>query len=58
MIAIPKAPPLPGGSWGSSKTGSVKVPAGGVAYLACAASVLREGRPYTVTVSAGDMIGA
>lgn len=37
---------------------AVKVPAGGVAYLASAARALREGRPYTVTVSAGDMIGA
>ena len=39
--------------------GSVaKVPAGGVAYLAGAAKALRAGKPYSVTVSAGDMIGA
>ena len=37
---------------------TVKVPAGGVAYLAGAAKALRAGRPYSVTVSAGDMIGA
>jgi len=36
----------------------VKVPAGGAAYLASAAKTLREGKPYSVTVSAGDMIGA
>ncbi|HXG99619.1 MAG TPA: bifunctional metallophosphatase/5'-nucleotidase [Sphingomicrobium sp.] len=35
-----------------------KVPAGGVAYLAAAAKALRAGKPYSVTVSAGDMIGA
>ena len=39
--------------------GSVaKVPAGGVAYLAGAAKALREGQKRSVTVSAGDMIGA
>ncbi|MDQ3077664.1 MAG: bifunctional metallophosphatase/5'-nucleotidase [Pseudomonadota bacterium] len=37
---------------------AVKVPAGGVAYLAGAAKALRAGQPYSVTVSAGDMIGA
>jgi len=37
---------------------TVKVPAGGVAHLAGAAKALRAGRPYSVTVSAGDMIGA
>ena len=37
---------------------AVKVPAGGVAYLASAAKALRAGKPYSVTVSAGDMIGA
>jgi 5'-nucleotidase len=42
---------LPNGS-------AVKVPAGGVAYLASAARALREGQRHTVTVSAGDMIGA
>ena len=36
----------------------VKVPAGGVAYLAGAAKALREGQKRSVTVSAGDMIGA
>ena len=34
------------------------MPAGGVAYLASAAKALRAGKPYSVTVSAGDMIGA
>ncbi len=39
--------------------GSVaKVPAGGVAYLAGAAKALRAGQKRSVTVSAGDMIGA
>ena len=39
--------------------GSVaKVPAGGVAYLAGAAKALRHGQRRSVTVSAGDMIGA
>ena len=37
---------------------TVKVPAGGAAYLAAAAKALRADKPYTVTVSAGDMIGA
>jgi 5'-nucleotidase len=36
----------------------VKVPAGGVAYLAGAAKALRNGQRRSVTVSAGDMIGA
>jgi 5'-nucleotidase len=36
----------------------VKVPAGGVAHLASAAKTLRAGHPYSVTVSAGDIIGA
>ncbi len=35
-----------------------KVPAGGVAYLAGAAKALRQGQKRSVTVSAGDMIGA
>lgn len=37
---------------------AAKVPAGGVAYLATAAKKLREGHPRSVTLSAGDMIGA
>mgnify|MGYP006144059833 CR=1 FL=1 len=37
---------------------AVKVPAGGVAHLATAARTLRSGVPFSVTVSAGDMIGA
>ncbi len=37
---------------------AVKVPAGGVAYLAGALKARRGGHPYSVTVSAGDMIGA
>ena len=37
---------------------TVKVPAGGAAYLASAAKAMRAGKPYSVTVSAGDMIGA
>lgn len=37
---------------------AVKVPAGGVAYLASAARALRAGQAHSVTVSAGDMIGA
>ncbi|MEA3081115.1 MAG: 5-nucleotidase, partial [Sphingomonadales bacterium] len=36
----------------------VRVPAGGVAYLAGAAKTLRVGHPNTITVSAGDIIGA
>src|SRR5688572_11526378 len=38
--------------------GAVKVPAGGVAFLAGAAKAMRAGHPHSVTVSAGDMIGA
>jgi 5'-nucleotidase len=37
---------------------TVKVPAGGAAYLASAAKALRAGHPNSITVSAGDMIGA
>lgn len=37
---------------------AVKVPAGGAAYLVSAAKALRTGKPYSITVSAGDMIGA
>lgn len=36
----------------------VRVPAGGVAHLVTAAKMLRAGHPYTITVSAGDIIGA
>ncbi|WP_126173607.1 bifunctional metallophosphatase/5'-nucleotidase [Altericroceibacterium xinjiangense] len=36
----------------------VQVPAGGVAVLAGAAAALRAGARYSMTVSAGDMIGA
>lgn len=36
----------------------IKVPAGGVAYLAAAAKALRASQQYSMTVSAGDMIGA
>ena len=36
----------------------VRVPAGGVAHLATAAKTLRQGHPYTITVAAGDLIGA
>src|SRR4051812_5421007 len=35
----------------------VRVPAGGVAYLASAVRQLRAANPNNVTVSAGDMIG-
>ena len=35
----------------------VRVPAGGVAYLAGALETLRRGRPHSITVSAGDLIG-
>jgi 5'-nucleotidase len=37
--------------------GTIKVPAGGAAHLASAAKALRAGRPHSVTVSAGDLIG-
>ncbi len=37
---------------------SARVPAGGAAHLATAAKMLRAGKPHSVTVSAGDMIGA
>ena len=36
----------------------VRVPAGGVAHLATAAKALRAGHPYSITVAAGDLIGA
>ncbi|MCY7281776.1 MAG: bifunctional metallophosphatase/5'-nucleotidase, partial [Sphingomonas bacterium] len=38
--------------------GIAKVAAGGIAYLAGAAKALRAGQRHSVTVSAGDMIGA
>jgi 5'-nucleotidase len=37
---------------------TVKVSAGGVAHLAAEARTLRKGHPFTITVSAGDLIGA
>jgi 5'-nucleotidase len=37
---------------------AVRVPAGGAAYLASAVAALREGHPNSLTLSAGDMIGA
>ena len=36
----------------------VRVPVGGVAYLAGALNQLRQGHPFTITVAAGDLIGA
>jgi 5'-nucleotidase len=41
-----------------TREASIRVPAGGVAYLAGAAAALRSGQPHSVTVSAGDLIGA
>jgi 5'-nucleotidase len=41
-----------------SKGREVQVPAGGVAYLAGALEKLRKGHAYSITVSAGDLIGA
>lgn len=38
--------------------GAKRVPAGGAAFLAGALKSLRAGRPHSVTVSAGDLIGA
>jgi 5'-nucleotidase len=38
--------------------GEVKVPAGGVAYMAGALEALRHGQTNSITVSAGDLIGA
>jgi 5'-nucleotidase len=35
----------------------IRVPAGGVAYLAGALSQLRQGQQHSITVSAGDLIG-
>ena len=42
----------------STAAGIVKVPAGGLAYLASAVDTLRAKNPNSVVVSAGDMIGA
>jgi 5'-nucleotidase len=42
----------------SVEAAGVKVPAGGLAYLASAVDSLRSGSPNNVVVSAGDMIGA
>ena len=36
----------------------VRLPAGGVAYLAGALKQLRQGRKHSITVAAGDLIGA
>src|SRR5690242_20590327 len=41
-----------------SKGVEVPVPAGGAAYLAGALDKLRKGHRYSITVSAGDLIGA
>ncbi|MGN6057631.1 MAG: bifunctional metallophosphatase/5'-nucleotidase [Sphingomicrobium sp.] len=41
-----------------SKGAEVQVPAGGAAYLAGAIEKLRKGHAYSITVSAGDLIGA
>ncbi len=49
--------PAPIAQMGKPPT-TIKVPAGGVAYLAGAAKTLRAGRAHSVTVSAGDVIGA
>jgi 5'-nucleotidase len=35
----------------------IRVPVGGAAYLASAIDILRQGHPYSLTVSAGDLIG-
>lgn len=45
------AAPAPGG-------GTQAVPAGGAAYFAAAVRQLRAQTPYSVTVSAGDLVGA
>jgi 5'-nucleotidase len=36
----------------------VRVPVGGAAYIAGALNLLRQGHPFTITVAAGDLIGA
>lgn len=51
---VPLSPRLP-----DAKTGEIKPqPAGGVAYLASAMQQLRAGKPNSVFVAAGDLIGA
>ena len=53
-IESPKlAVPLP-----DSHGSEIQVPAGGAAYLAGALEKLRKGHRFTITVSAGDLIGA
>ena len=36
----------------------VRIPVGGVAYIAGALKQLRQGHPFSITVAAGDLIGA
>ncbi len=48
----------PQGSAGTVTTPQGAVPAGGVEYLATHLRKARAGHPYSVTVAAGDMIGA
>ncbi|HET9656856.1 MAG TPA: bifunctional metallophosphatase/5'-nucleotidase [Kineosporiaceae bacterium] len=48
----------PTGSDGNVPTAAGAVPAGGMAYLASHLKSLRAGQPHSVTVSAGDLIGA
>jgi 5'-nucleotidase len=43
---------------GASAGGRIRIPAGGVAYLATHVRELRKGNPNTVFVSAGDLTGA
>lgn len=51
-------PPKTGVAARTADGREVEIPAGGAAYLAGAAKALRAGQTNTVTVSAGDMIGA
>ena len=51
-------PPRQAISAPASGPDAVRVPAGGAAYLASALKARRGSQPYSVTVSAGDMIGA
>ncbi|HYD36925.1 MAG TPA: bifunctional metallophosphatase/5'-nucleotidase, partial [Allosphingosinicella sp.] len=51
-------PPKQGVDAPRREEGSVRVPAGGAAWLASAIAKLREANPNNVVVSAGDMIGA
>ena len=53
-LPTPLMPRLPDAVTGEAKPQA----AGGVAYLAAALDKLREGRPDTVLVAAGDLIGA